>query len=271
MSKIKVLFKTTLTPIALCVTLICSSPAVAKRSHHQMPAGMHHILSEVSLTDTQKQDVKQILKQTRDDNNLFKAEQKSLKLKLNQLVRTDQWDQQSVQNAIGQHQDLLQQKALQRAVIKNKIWNLLTAAQQSEFVAQAELRQTALRSKKNTLSKDKPTGKRAKRLDFTEQQLTAIQKVKSSTKASAKDSKFKLKSYNAAERKLIQSSEFNIQAWSELHAEYQADFLTLAILKAKSRHDVWNLLTPEQQQKSKQSANKKRKSKKRKMHRQQNA
>lgn len=48
----------------------------------------------------------------------------------------------------------------------------------------------------------------------------------------------------------MQSVDFNADTWQTLNNEYQADFLTIAILKAKTQHDIWNQLTPEQQAKA---------------------
>jgi Spy/CpxP family protein refolding chaperone len=60
MSTFKTFVKTTLTPIAICLTLAITAPAIANKGHHQQHDGMRHILSELSLTDTQKQDIRQL-------------------------------------------------------------------------------------------------------------------------------------------------------------------------------------------------------------------
>jgi Spy/CpxP family protein refolding chaperone len=71
MSKFRNLIKTSLTPIALCLTLVIAAPALAKKGHHQKHDDMRQILSELSLTDIQKQDIRQISKQNREDRGLF--------------------------------------------------------------------------------------------------------------------------------------------------------------------------------------------------------
>ena len=251
MSKFKTLLKTALTPIALCLTIALASPVLAKNGHHYKHDGMRQILSELSLTDTQKQDIRQILKQTREDRGLFSSDAKSLKTELRNLVQSTEWDQTAVESVITHNQTLIKEKALQRASNKNQVWNLLTETQQGDFVAlNADLETRKVeRRDKNTEGKrkGKRKGNRLKRLDLTEEQLIAVDVIKTAAKTNGEATKVKLKTYKQAERVLVQSTDFNAEAWQTLNNEYQTDFLAMAILKAKTRHDIWNLLTPEQQ------------------------
>jgi Spy/CpxP family protein refolding chaperone len=269
MSKFKTLVKTTLTPIALCLSLAIATPTFAKNGHHQKHDGMRQILSELSLTDTQKQDIRQVLKQTREDRDLFITDGKSLKTELRSLIQATEWDQAAVKSVITQNQAVKQEKALQRATNKNQVWNLLTETQQAEFVA---LLDTHKAEREENRSKDKSKGKRngkmLKRLDLTEEQLTAVKAIKTAAKANREETQAKLKTFRQAERALIQSSNFNAEAWQALSNEYQADFLAMAELNAQSEHDIWNLLTPEQQAKAEKKAkhNKGKHGKKDKMH-----
>ena len=120
-------------------------------------------LSELSLTNTQKQDIRQILKQTREDRGLFNTDEKSLRTDLRSLVHSSEWDQAAIESAITQRQALMQEKALQRASNKHQVWNLLTETQQAEFVAQLESRKT---KGEKTRSKGKREHKKLKRPRF---------------------------------------------------------------------------------------------------------
>jgi protein CpxP len=248
MSKFTTLVKTTLTPIALCLTLAIAVPAIAKKGHHQEHENMRKVLSELSLTDSQKQDIRQILKQTREDRGLFNTDAKSLRSVLGDLVQSTEWDQTAVESAITQHQVLRQEKALQRATNKNLVWNLLTETQQTELTVQLETRKAEGDEKhKEGKRKGKHNSYKLKRLDLTEAQQTAIEVIKDVSKASAKEIKMKLETYKQAERLLIHRTDFNPDVWQALSNEYQTDFLAMAVLQAKTKHDIWNQLTPEQQ------------------------
>jgi protein CpxP len=249
MSKFRNLIKTTLTTIALCLPLVIAAPALAKKGHHQKYDDMRQILSELSLTDAQKQDIRQISKQNREDRGLFSSDVKSLKEELRNLVQFSEWDHAAVESVITKHQTLMQAKALQRATNKNQVWNLLTEAQQDEFVVFFD----ALKAERKGVAgwkEGKRKGKKFKRLDLSEAQLATINVIKNESKATGKKIKTKLQVYKQAEQLLVQSADFEADAWQALNNEYQANFLTMAILKAKTQHDIWNQLTPEQQVKA---------------------
>lgn len=258
MLKLKKLVKTTLTPIALCLTLAIAIPAIAKKGHYGKHDGMRQMLSELSLTSAQKQDIKQILKQSREDRGLFSSDAQSLETELLSLVQSSAWDQAAVENVITQRHALTQQKTLQRATNRNQVWNLLTDTQQAEFVEQLETRKAKYQKMASEgKRKDKRKGKKLKRLGLTEAQLTAVEAIETAAKVNNAETKEKLKAYKAAERGLIHSAEFNAEAWQTLNSEYQVDFLANAMLKAKTQYDIWNQLTPEQQTKL-QARNEKR-------------
>jgi Spy/CpxP family protein refolding chaperone len=252
MSKFKTLIKTTLTLIALCLTLAIAAPAMSEKGHHQKHDGMRQILSELSLTDTQKQDIRQISKQTREDRDLFSGDVKSLKKELRSLVQTTEWDQTAIKSAMTQRQALMQQKALQRATNKNQVWNLLTQTQQAEFVTLFDTLKAGHETRKG-----KRKGQRLERLDLTEEQLAAVKLIKAEAKSTGEETKAKLKAFKQTERSFVQSTRFNAETWNTLISEYQADFLAMAVLKAKSHHDIWNLLTTEQQAQSEENKSKK--------------
>jgi Spy/CpxP family protein refolding chaperone len=163
-------------------------------------------------------------------------------------VQSTEWDQTAVENAMTQRQFLRQEKALQRATNKNLVWNVLTETQQTEFAAQLATPNTELDEKhKEGKKKGKCHGYKLKRLDLTEAQLTAVEAIKTAAKTNGEDVKAILKTFKQAEQALIQSTDFAPEAWQSLSNQYQVDFLTMVVLKAKTKHDMWNLLTPEQQ------------------------
>jgi protein CpxP len=248
MSKFTTLVKTTITPIALCLTLTIAAPALAKKGHHQGHDGMRQILSELSLTDTQKQDIRHISKQSREYRGLFSSDVTFLKEELRSLVQTTEWDQTAVESAITQRQTLMQTKALQRAINKNQVWNLLTETQQSEFLVlfdtlKAERKEKGHESRNN----GKRKSNKLRHLDLSKAQLVAVRDLKNASKARGKEIKTTLKTYKQAEHLLLHNTDFNADVWLSLNNKFQADFLAMAVLKAKTKHDIWNQLTPDQQ------------------------
>jgi protein CpxP len=114
------------------------------------------------------------------------------------------------------------------------------------------------------MEKSKRKDKKLKRLDLSEAQLATVNVIKNENKTSGKKIKAKLKVYKQAEQLLVQSDDFNADTWQTLNNEYQANFLTTAILKVKTQHDIWNQFTPKQQAKADEEMKEKREEKRHK-------
>lgn len=248
MSTFNTLLKTTFTPIALCLTLAIAAPVIAKKGHNQKHDGMRQIFSELSLTDTQKQDIKLTLKDSRQNNKVLSSDSQLLREELRELIQFSEWDETTIASTLTQLHTLKQEIALQRALNKNQIWNTLTDTQQAELVVLLDTRKAD--SKDNSSKgKRRKKGKMFKSLNLNEEQLTAIKAIKAKSKRSHEAVKPNIIMYKQASQALIQSTTFDTDAWQALGAQYQADFLTLADLQAKTKHEIWNLLTSEQQSK----------------------
>ena len=252
MSKLTVFVKASLTSSALCLCLALAVPAYAKNNHQHTPDVIRQMLSKLSLNEIQKQDIKQIYQESRQNKDVFRTDAKSFRQKIQRLVQTNEWDQAAVESALASHQTVINDNALQRAVKNNRIWNLLTETQQAELLSQLEVRKGKRGSNKQRRVR---VGKILKRLDLTDKQTAAVKAIKSAAKDNIETSKSKIKTYKQAERTLIQRTNFNHEAWQTLNAQYQSDFMTMALLKIQTKHDVWNLFTTGQQNKAKKLVN----------------
>jgi Spy/CpxP family protein refolding chaperone len=227
---------------------------------------MRQVLSQLSLTDIQKQDIKQIVQGSREDRGLFKADAKSQRLALRSLIQATQWDNEAAESAILQQQGLKLENALKRATDKNQIWNLLTQEQQVEFVTQLETQKAKRIAERSKHEKKRlKFGKKFDKMDLNEEQVSAIEAIKATAKASIQATREQLKTFKTAEQTLIQNADFDANAWQTLNNEYQNVRLNMAMIKAKSKHDIWNLLTPEQQAEMPAKNNRSKKGHKRKI------
>ena len=68
-------------------------------------------------------------------------------------------------------------------------------------------------------------------------------------KEDRKANKVALSSYKEQMKSLHAKSEFDENKFNAIYAEFQASFKQLAMEKAKSRHAIMQVLTPEQQEK----------------------
>ncbi|MEP0357728.1 Spy/CpxP family protein refolding chaperone [Paraglaciecola sp.] len=241
-------FKTLLTPIALSLALVVAVPALAKKERDHN--GLRQILSQLSLTDAQKQDIKEILKQSRQDARLFKEDSERFRSNIQTLVQSNEWDQIAIESALAQSQSVQTDKMLQRATQKNLVWNALTTEQKTMFSSLVAEKKAEIKSKEsNKKGKHKREGGMFKKLALTDEQKTAVKSIREQARATDKDLRAKLKEFKEAERALITSGDFSSENWLTLSVEYQSDFVAMSVSKANVRHNVWNILTSEQQQK----------------------
>lgn len=247
--------KTIVTPIAICLSLALSSQAMAnpEGGHHKGAHNGHNmmrLLSKLSLTDTQKQDIRQIMKQSREDRQASAPDFAPVRQDLSALIQTTDWDQDAVEAVLSQNQDQMVQAGLKRAENKHAVLNLLTDEQKdklSTITSKKQQRAAEGDRKGKNKGKGKHKGDRSHKLAFTDEQKAAFEEIKTQNKAIAAELHEKLKAYKQAERELVKSTEFNAESWLALNSEYKNDFLAMAVLKAKSKHEKWNVMTPEQQ------------------------
>jgi protein CpxP len=243
--------KTLITPIAVCITLALANQAFAKPGHGRSNHIMAKVFSQLSLTDIQKQDIKQIFKQAREDHNATGSDFKTVKQHLATHVHSSVWDQAAVEAVLLQNQTQMAQAGLQRAQNKHAVLNLLTDEQRTKFSHLTANGVGAERGEKLRQHKAKAKGKRdrkGEKLGLSAEQTAAMASLKNKNKNSAAPLIERLKAFKQAERALITSTEFTPENWLLLNEKYKDDFLAMAVLKAKGKHDMWNVLTVEQQE-----------------------
>ncbi|MGJ8681243.1 Spy/CpxP family protein refolding chaperone [Paraglaciecola sp.] len=243
------------TTLAVCSSLVFAAQTFAKPEQGQRQHQMKRILSKLDITDTQKQDIKQIMQQARGDQNVSREDVKSFRQELAALIHAEDFDQDAIEALLTSKQEQRANAGLRQAQNKHAVWNLLTTEQQTQFANiiaehKAKAEEGAGKRKKGSKGPKSQKRKMAKRLGLDEAQKTQLASIKTQTKESAGELKANLKAFKQAERTLIHSAEFSADAWASLHQTHQADFLAKAILEAKTKHQIWNVLTEEQQEKA---------------------
>jgi periplasmic protein CpxP/Spy len=92
--------------------------------------------------------------------------------------------------------------------------------------------------------------KMAKALGLTEEQKTAIKDIREQAKSEKSVLTEQLSSFKNAAKGLMSKEEFDESAFLNLKNQHQETFTQLALLKAKTRHAIRQVLTPEQQEKA---------------------
>ena len=88
-----------------------------------------------------------------------------------------------------------------------------------------------------------------KALSLSEEQKLQIRAIKKQAKEQHKLQSDTMKKFKEEQRALAQAKLFDEQAFIALHEAYQPTLAQMALIKAKSKHAIFNVLTTEQQQK----------------------
>ena len=104
-------------------------------------------------------------------------------------------------------------------------------------------------NKKHHAKRKKSLHRLAKKLDLTSEQRDEIKAIYAGMKEGRKANKESLSSYKEQLKSLMAVSQFDENEFNAIYAEFQASFQQVAMEKAKHRHAIMQVLTPEQQAK----------------------
>lgn len=89
----------------------------------------------------------------------------------------------------------------------------------------------------------------AKVLSLSEEQQTQIKEIKDQAKDQHQGLRESMKQFKAKEKALLQAKLFDEKAYGALYDAYQPIFTQRALMKVKTRHAIFNVLTADQQEK----------------------
>lgn len=239
--------KKLLLSLTLASLLSAGSYAVyAKERNH----GEHEraLMASLSLTQQQKEDIKQIRKESKQDLSVYRSEQQQLRENMRSIMQDSSWDEVAVTNAIDQQMKLNLQSKLIEAKSKNRVFNQLSAEQQAQFIAARE----GKRDRKNG-KKHKNPGKKMQRivkaLDLNPEQQAKLTEMMVTNKAEKQVNRAQAYIVKAQLTQIIQAKEFDEDAWLAIHASNRQQKLDMAVNKAKARFEMLSVLSPEQREK----------------------
>lgn len=240
------MLKRTFIATGIAVSLLASSALAAKPDCAKKQQPLHHILKPLELTDGQKQDVRQIMQNAREDRGLYADDMQQLHRQLRSLIQAQHWDADSVTDSVQQQQALQAQLSLQKAQDMNQIWRLLNTAQQTKLAS--------LLAEHKPEDRVRQQHKMLKKLGLTAQQQAEVDKINATMEEQRQRFKASREAFKQAKHALIMSNDFNQQSWQALQQQYADSFIAMEVAKAESRHQIWNLLDEEQQAKLEKKA-----------------
>jgi len=203
------------------------------------------LMASLSLTQQQKEDIKQIHKQTRQDLGIYRAEQKQFHESMKALMQAPAWDEVAVANEIEQQMAFSLQSKQIRAKSKNQVFNQLTAEQQTQFIAKRHDKKSKTGEQKRN-NPDRKMQRLVKALDLNSDQQAQLTVMMTSDKAQRVAKKEQVKNVRAQMAGIVQAKEFDDNAWLAVHAQNKQQTLDMAVSKAKSRFDMLSVLNTDQ-------------------------
>lgn len=91
--------------------------------------------------------------------------------------------------------------------------------------------------------------KMARHLQLSEEQKVKVKAIYEQAKVSRKEQRASMKDFKEQVKSLMQLPIFDDKAFTELHNQYQTKFAEIALIKAKNKHAIYQVLTPEQREK----------------------
>lgn len=238
------------TILMIIASLLLTTQVWADHSDKRGKKPMMKVLAQLDLSDQQKQDIKEQLKNSRGDRAIYREDGKQLKSALRDIVDADSWDPIAATEALQASADIKQVQLNNRALTQHNVWLLLTDSQQQELNTISAERENAKEARNGRkLDRKDKWSKIEKRLALSDEQSAAIEDIRTEFEQQQATFKQVRKSHKAIEKTIIRSESFDQQAWESLYAEHEQSMLEHAVARAYMQHQVLQVLTDEQQTK----------------------
>lgn len=251
--------KKLLLSLTLASLLSAGSYAVysKERNHGDHEQAM---VANLSLTQQQKEDIKQIRKESKQDLSIYRSEQQQLRENMRSIMQASTWDEVAITNAIEQQMRLNLQSKLIQAKSKHRVFKQLSAEQQAQFMAGRRDH----KDKRENQKHKKPSKKMqhlSKALNLNDEQQAKLTEMMLANKAEKKANRAQHKIVKAQLAQIIQAKEFDEDAWLAIHADNRQQKLDMAVSRARARFEMISVLSVEQREKFKNIMKKARKGK----------
>jgi Spy/CpxP family protein refolding chaperone len=239
---------------AINVATALANADMPERSERKQQGNKHHPMQAfrgLSLTEQQKQDIRALFKQTRQDNSLFRGEAEESREQYQYLMQLPTWDQALAEQLVSERIENSTVVKLNMAKAKHAAYALLNDEQKLLLEERQAKRQNGELKKKNKHKsskkvKAKQFARLSKHLSLNEEQIEQWKAITVNARSESKALKENSENYRALEKPLLQAESFDEDAWLELHAQASEQRQAHYLIKLKARYDRLATLTDEQ-------------------------
>jgi Spy/CpxP family protein refolding chaperone len=219
------------------VTYSAGSKGHAQKHAKQLFRGL-------GLSEEQKQDIGEILRQTAQDNSVFQGEKIALRSQMQDMMNANVWDEVLATDLATQRASLSDPIQLNIAKAYNEAFLVLDAEQQTQF-----LERQAKRSEREAKQKSIDFSRLQERLNLSEAQVESLAQIQDASSEATSDLKAKLKAHRQAEKVLVFTQSFDEEAWSDLQTDILPTRIAYDVSKADTRYQMLQVLDEQQRAK----------------------
>jgi Spy/CpxP family protein refolding chaperone len=234
--------KKTIISIALAMSLVSlytpHSSAHGNRQNDEQQREFR-MLKSLDLNQAQKQDIAQIMKQTKQNNHAYMAGKRAQQTQVRALLTQETWDAETAKDLIEQSLSQNTQIQLNRAIARNQSYQVLNDEQKAELT-----RKQNKGAEKERKHRDLP--RMAKGLELSDEQRSTMKDVQQSLRAKNAPLKATMKDYKQAQQALVLADSFDQEAWLALQASMQPTLVAMQLNQLEARFQMRNILNQEQ-------------------------
>jgi protein CpxP len=199
------------------------------------------MLKQLGLSQEQKQDIAQIMRQTRQDNGVYKQDNRAQREQLKTLMAQDTWDSAVAQSIVEQNIAQSTQVQMNRAIARNQSYLVLNQEQKDELTLVREKNEKRGKGRKSKNKKRMGRG-----LNLNAEQRSAIGDIQASLKSKNIALKNTMRQYKHAQQAVVMSDSFNQETWLALQETMQPTLVAMRLNALEARFQMRSLLTQEQ-------------------------
>ncbi|APE00738.1 hypothetical protein BM526_02025 [Alteromonas mediterranea] len=241
--------------------LALAQPLGPGMRHHEPVKEMVKHLRDLSLSDTQREEIKTLVSAFKDANPRPKfgdIEKPSFDFDTATEAQLSAFIQAQFEEREATHFAFAQ--------LRHDIYNVLNEEQQATLLARDAKRELDIQKHRDAFVKQDARftkrmdgeGKGPKRkpreflfegIELSDEQIASLAELRESFKDTSKTNREALHNFKDAQRDLIRSQSFSQDAWDALIAQYKGDLVSAKVEKAKQHQAMFQVLSPEQQAK----------------------
>lgn len=200
----------------------------------------------LDLTSAQKEQLRTIRKQAKDNRILYRGEREEGLALMEQANKLAAWDEAKMRSLIESKVANRQAGQLAQAKTKHAMFSVLTETQKAQLADKQATRRANKKPGGRATKQLKRLLNMAKRVDATDAQIDELKTLHTQHLVTMSALKALEMIHKKAERTLIHADEFNDAQWHELQADFKDTAVNIGLQKAQHRYSINQVFTEEQ-------------------------